>query len=114
MYLPVILSAVVGIFSVVLGIGFMAGLFYSINLSDFVPEENKAAFYKAEGLGFLLLGIALLVFAVFTFFARYLDKQIYSYIGLGVAIVPFVFTVRVSKKAKEKYEVRPDSTTDEE
>ncbi|MBE6938339.1 MAG: hypothetical protein E7460_07305 [Ruminococcaceae bacterium] len=113
MYFPVILSLAGGLACLLLGIGFMCGLLYTIKLSDHVPEENKAPFYRAQGLCFVLLALALFTFGGFTFAARRLDNQIYTYAGLGVALIPFAINLIISRRSKARYEVFPPDNTEE-
>ena len=113
MYFPVILSLAAGLACLLLGIGFMCGLLYTIRLSEHVPEENKVPFYRAQGLCFVLLALALFAFGGFTFAARRLDNQIYTYVGLGVALIPFAINLIISRRSKARYEVFPADTTED-
>lgn len=100
-----IVTAVVGIVCIALGISNMKGNISSLHSyhRHRVSEEDRLPFGRKVGLGTVIIGAAIIVFAALSALASYTKNDIFTLIGTGIMIVGLVVGVVISFSAMIKY-----------
>ena len=100
-----IITLILGVVFIVIGIFNTKGnvsMIHSYHRSR-VSEEDMLPFGKMVGIGTIIIGISLLLMAVFSFLASHLNQPIYTTIGIVCMVVGFVVGIAISFYAMIKY-----------
>ena len=100
-----ILTAGLGILISVMGIINMTGNISSLHQyhRQRVSEEDRKPFGKLVGLGTLIIGISVSVFAVLQHLSVYTENEIFVLIGTAELLVSIVIGLIISFYAMKKY-----------
>ena len=100
-----IVTALVGIMSIVLGISHCKGNISSLHSyhRHRVSEEDRLPFGRMVGRGTIIIGAAILGFSVLSAVTHYTDNDLYIRIGTGIMIVGFLVGLAISFGAMIKY-----------
>ena len=100
-----IVSALVGVVLIIIGISNTKGnisLLHSYHTHR-VSKEDIPAFGKSVGLGTIIIGIGIIVFAVLGIITLYTQKEIFTSIATALLIVSIVVGLIITFKALIKY-----------
>ena len=100
-----IITTLLGVVCIVLGVLNMKGNISTVHWyhRKRVSEENRIPFGKLVGLGTIIIGVALIIFAVFTLIATLTSNSLFTTIGGIELIVGIVVGIVISFYAMFKY-----------
>ena len=100
-----IITTLLGIVCIVLGVLNMKGNISTVHWyhRKRVSEENRLPFGRLVGLGTIIIGVALVVFAIFTLIATLTSNNLFYTIGGIELIVGLVIGIVISFYAMFKY-----------
>ena len=100
-----IVAFLVGVVCIVLGISNMRGNISSLHSyhRHRVSEEDRIPFGKQVGLGTIIIGIAIMVFSVFSSVTLYTENDIFISIGTALLIIGIILGLFISFRAMHKY-----------
>ena len=101
----IIATAIIGIFICVMGILNMCGYISTLHRHHRhrVSEEDRKPFGRLVGIGTLIIGIGMLLFALCNFLAERAADTALSNVGAGLLIAAFVAGLVLSFYAMIKY-----------
>lgn len=100
-----IICVVVGILILVIGIITYKGnisLLHSYHTNR-VTEQDKLPFARLTGTGLIIIAVALILMALFTFLAKHYNNKVFAIIGTVTLIVGFVVGLAFTFYAMIKY-----------
>ena len=100
-----IITTFLGIVCIVLGVLNMKGNISTVHWyhRKRVSEENRLPFGRLVGLGTIIIGVALVVFAIFTLIATITGNNVFTTIGAVELIVGIAVGIVISFYAMFKY-----------
>lgn len=100
-----IVTFVIGIVCVCLGISHTKGNISSLHSyhRSRVREEDRIPFGKKVGLGTIVIGIALMLFSIFSVITLVTEQSVYTVIGTAVLIAGLITGIGISFYAMIKY-----------
>lgn len=103
--MPTIVTAIIGIVCILLGAQNMKGNINSLHSyhRKRVSEEDRLAFGKKVGLGTIIIGIGVIIFAVFTYIAEKTANEKFVIVGMGFMIIGLIIGSILSFGAMIKY-----------
>lgn len=101
----VIVPVVLGIFISILGFSNMKGNISSVHWyhRTRVTEENRLPFGRMIGLGTIIIGASIVIFACLTFAAQQTQIELFTIIGSVIVIIGIVIGLALSLYAMLKY-----------
>jgi len=103
--MPSIVTAIIGIVCIFLGIQNMRGNINSLHSyhRKRVSEEDRLAFGKKVGLGTIIIGAGIIIFAVFTYIAEKAANEKFVIVGMGFMFIGLIIGSILSFGAMIKY-----------
>ena len=101
----VIITAILGIFCIVMGVFNMRGHISTLHSyhRKRVSEENRLPFGRLVGLGTVIIGASIIVFSVFNAVRAMTENALFTVIGSVVMTVGIIVGLAVSFYAMKKY-----------
>jgi hypothetical protein len=100
-----IIPGILGVLIICMGITNMKG-----NLSTLhwyhrqrVKEEDRKAFGRMVGLGTILIGVAIVIYAVLSYLALLLQNGIFTTVGMAIMVIAIILGLGLSFYAMIKY-----------
>ena len=99
------ISFILGVVFIIIGISNMRGNISSLHSyhRHRVLEEDRIPFGKMVGLGTIIIGGAIIIFATLSGVAFYTEKQSFSLLGTAILILGLVVGTGISFYAMIKY-----------
>ncbi len=101
----IIIPGIVGLLICIMGIGNMKGNISTLHWyhRQRVSEADRKPFGKLVGAGTLLMGIAIILYAVLSYAFQVTENPVYSLVGAVVLVASLVVGLGVSFYAMMKY-----------
>ena len=98
-------TIIVGIICIALGISNMKGNISSIHSyhRHRVSEEDRLPFGRLVGIGTIIIGIGVIISGALSMVAIALERNIYTFIGIGIMVVCIVVGLAISFWGMIKY-----------
>ena len=100
-----VVTLIVGLVCIVLGISNMRGNISSLHSyhRHRVAEEDVLPFGKKVGLGTIIMGVGIVVFAILSAITFYTENDLFISIGTGLIIAGFAVGMVITFRAMIKY-----------